>query len=1040
MKTPTMRLLAILLLAATPMARAAHTPASNFPASPADGAASPEFIIHNWFVQDGLPHNGVNNIVRDARGFLWLGTLGGLARFDGRNFIEYPVPEELARGRYNIRDIALEDENTILLINAANKLLRLRNGNYEPHPANAHLKNAILRDLAIDASGAVWISTETPSIMRWTERDGKGVMEVFGVDDGITRRNVRFCFVSDENKRTWVSGGDFFGWYEDGKLHPFEKQNLRSVMIAKARAGGLWVASRDSLARLDTARGTWNVVLSGEMWPVARAGLQHFYESSDGVLWMATRRDGVLRLVDGQLKPLALRYDRVLAINEDLNNDIWLGIYGAGLVHLKPNRHVLLNTDTGLPVDVSTSVSVDETGAVWCANQAGGLVRFENGKAAVMKPPTRNMPFITTVCADQRGTIWAGSSNGLYSVPVKTRNGERALRHVNASMRGIQTLFCDSQGALWVSWASGKFAVIRDGAVTEFTMDDGFPGTRVASVAERKTPQGREIWVAMETGRLFQVRETPPLGENKFLAKALPPGIRDAQLHTLYADDENRLWLGATSGLVLWRGDDAPRLFTQEDGLPDNIINQIIADGNGRLWINSRRGIFHVSIKQLLAAADTPGAPVNAMLLGRDDNLAGISGMVGSQPMSWKSRDGSLWFVTYRGVVGFDALRPSEAPKPIPVYIDRIHIDGVPVSAPGAGPIHIGPGVGQLELRFAALDFANPGRVRVRRMLEGFDLDWNDASGELHATYPNLQPGRYTFRVEASNGDGGASRAGTSLVIHVAAAWWQTLWFRTALVLLCAALIAWIARQVSTRLLTQRLHRLEHEHALERERTRIARDLHDDLGGRVTKIGLIADRLLHDDEPAPVKELAQTLVTQSRYLVEDLHGIVWTVNPQNDSWQRLAAYIVRHAQRHLAGTPILFAAEGTGSIPEQPITPEARHNILSIAKEALNNMLKHSQATRVTIAMNVENEHFYMVLRDDGRGFDPAAPENNEGNGLYNMRARMTEIGGHIDIESSPGKGTTITINSPLRCRPPHYDSGAGARPKHPDATHSRHR
>ncbi|MDF9827609.1 signal transduction histidine kinase/ligand-binding sensor domain-containing protein [Ereboglobus sp. PH5-10] len=1025
----------LLLFTAALMSRAAHVPIANFPQS---GDTNPEFIIHNWFVEDGLPHNGINNIVRDSRGFLWIGTLGGLARFDGRNFVEYPMPEEFARSRYNIRALAIEDENTILLLNAANKILRLRNGKYELHPANEHLANITPRDLAVDHTGAVWIGTDSPSIMRWSEAGGAGAMEIFGTGAGVTRRNSTFCFVSDENNRTWVAGGDFFGWYEDGELHRYEKQNPRSVMITKARAGGLWVASRDNLARFDTTRGTWNVVLSGKDWPMARAGLQHFYEGKDGVLWLATRRDGVLRLIDGHLKPLALRYDRVHAINEDINNDIWLGIYAAGLVHLKPNRHVILNSDAGLPMDVSTSVSIDETGALWCANQAGGLVRVENGEITVIKAPTRNMPFVINVCADQRGTIWVGTASGLYSTPVKADDGQRVLHHVNPALRGIQTLFCDSNGNLWLSWASSKFAVIKNGVVHEFTAQDGFPGSRVASIAERKTPKGREIWVAMEKGLLYQVRENAPAGKKKFIAQQLPRGARDAQLHTLFVDSENNLWLGTTSGLVLWRGA-APRLFTQADGLPDNIINQVIADGYGRLWVSSRRGIFHVSIKQLLAAADAPGSPVNATLFGRDDNLEGISGMVGIQPMAWKHRDGNLWFVTYRGVVGFDAVRPPETPRPLPVYIDGILVDGAPAPVPAKGPVHIGPGVGQLELHFAALDFSNPGRVRVRRILEGFDIDWNDATGELHCAYPNLRPGRYVFRVEAINGDGGASRAETSLVIIVAAAWWQTVWFRAILAFACVALVSWIALKVSNRLLKQRLRRLEHEHALERERTRIARDLHDELGGRVTKIGYIADSLLREDEPTPVKELAQNLVTQSHYLVEDLHGVVWTVNPQNDSWQQLAAYIVRYAQRHLAGTPILCTADGAHTIPDLPITPEARHNILSIAKEVLNNILKHSQAARATITMSVENERFRLVIADDGRGFDPNAPENNEGNGLYNMRTRMAEIGGRVDITSNPGNGSTITIDSPLKCRPPQYGGGANPQPKNPDATQSRH-
>jgi signal transduction histidine kinase/ligand-binding sensor domain-containing protein len=1046
MQTPTTRSLVLMFLVATLSGHAAPDPAAN---APETGNVQPEFIIHNWFVEDGLPHNGVNNIVRDARGFLWIGTSGGLARFDGRNFVEYPMPAGFAQGRYNIRALAVEDGRTMLMINAANKLIRLRDGKYELHPANAHLQNLALFNLAVDDTGAIWIGADTPAsesvILRWTagENTPGGHIETFGPDPGITRRTTAFCFVSDGSNRTWIAAGDFFGWYEDGKLHRYEKQNLRFVMITKSRSGCLWVASRDNLVHFDPARDTWDEVFSRQNWPVRLSGLQYFHESENGTLWLATRREGVLRLINGRLVPLAFRHDRgVQAITEDINGDVWLGIFGSGLVHLKPNHHVLLNTETGFPTDISSSLTVDETGALWCANQSGGVVRVANGETTVIKAPTRNMPFANSVCADQRGAIWVGTMNGMYTIPVKTpAGGTRTLTRLNPDPRNVQTLFCDSTGNLWISWANTSLGVLRDGRLTEFTADDGFPRKRVSGIVERKGARGPEIWVALESGSLFQVNQNAAPGEKKFVEKTLPPGAQNTQLHTLFTDGENRVWLGTTNGLLLWRDGEEPRLLTQDDGLPDNIINQIVADNQGRLWVSSRRGIFHVSIKQLLETADGRGRKTaNATLFGRNDDLAGISGMVGRQPMAWKGGDGRIWFATYRGVVGFNPADSRGKPGPIPLHIDEVRVNGGAIALPDESPLHIGPGVTQLDLHFAALDFAAPERTRVRRMLEGFDVDWNNATSELFCTYPNLQPGRYTFRIEATNDDGGASHAETTLVIIVAAAWWQTVWFRATLALVCVALIAWIARKVSNRLLKQRLRRLEHEHALERERTRIARDLHDELGGRVTKIGCIADRLIHEDAPAPAKQLARNLITQSRYLVEDLHGIVWTVNPQNDSWQRLAAYIVRHAQRHLAGTPILCTADGAGAIPELPITPEARHNILSIAKEVLNNILKHSQATRATITMSVENEHFRMVISDDGRGFDPSAPETNEGNGLSNMRTRMAEIDGHVDITSRPGTGVTITIDSPLKCRPPHYEDGANPRSQTPDATQSRHR
>ncbi|WP_342750795.1 histidine kinase [Termitidicoccus mucosus] len=239
---------------------------------------------------------------------------------------------------------------------------------------------------------------------------------------------------------------------------------------------------------------------------------------------------------------------------------------------------------------------------------------------------------------------------------------------------------------------------------------------------------------------------------------------------------------------------------------------------------------------------------------------------------------------------------------------------------------------------------------------------------------------------------------------------------RTFALLVFATIVAWCARRMSFRILKRRLRRLEHEHALDRERTRIAHDLHDDLGGHTTQISFVANRLLRQSPTLAQQELLTRLTSLAHQLVEDLHRIIWTVDPQNNSWEDLATYIARYAQRRLAGTGIACIVEGIENIPDLPLTPEVQHHLLAVTKEALNNMQKHSHADRVTIRLSANEGLFRMSINDNGQGFDVAAAVGeDDGNGLRNMHTRMKEIGANIKIESSPGAGAQISVELPFR-------------------------
>jgi signal transduction histidine kinase len=338
--------------------------------------------------------------------------------------------------------------------------------------------------------------------------------------------------------------------------------------------------------------------------------------------------------------------------------------------------------------------------------------------------------------------------------------------------------------------------------------------------------------------------------------------------------------------------------------------------------------------------------------------------------------------------------------------VDEIRIDGRVAES----PITIPPGDHRLDFHFVALNFSAPERVRVRHQLAGMDRDWIETVNEHTATYPQLPPGNYQMRVIACNQDGVWSSTPTIIKVLATAAWWQTVWWRLAVLCVATALIVWLARSWSHRRLRIRLEQLERENALERERGRIARDLHDELGGSLTQIRLLAERIKRHTAQPEFKDFAGQLAWRARRLAGELESIIWTVSPKNNAWDRLALFISQYALKFFRETEIGCSVSGADRISSKPLRPEEQHNLLAVTKEALNNILKHSRAATATVEMTEIEGDFVLRIHDDGIGFDPARRELTTCNGLNNMRARLREIGGEIRVDTAPDSGTTITV------------------------------
>ena len=404
-----------------------------------------------------------------------------------------------------------------------------------------------------------------------------------------------------------------------------------------------------------------------------------------------------------------------------------------------------------------------------------------------------------------------------------------------------------------------------------------------------------------------------------------------------------------------------------EQGLYDDYISHIVADGHGWLWFGANRGVFKVRLQELEAVAEGRVPRVRSIHYGRGQGVPSLQGIFGSSPDVLRSRDGRLWLPMRTALVVVDPERLGEGPQAPPVWLERVTVDertvawygGVlpPVKSPqGAllelggtdALLRVGPAYRRLEFQFSAPTFAARESAQFRCKLEGYDEDWVEAGTERIAKYPRLSAGPYVFRVNACNSEGVWSPAGASLRLVVTPFVWQTWWFRAAALAAFTLVVVAVVRYVSFRRLHRQLRLLEAQAALHKERARIAKDIHDDLGANLTQIALLGE-LARQDHGEPEKAAARidTISSTARQAIKSLDEIVWAVNPRNDTLAHLIDYAGQFALDYLRLAGIRCRLDFPEQAPPRELSTEVRHNLFLVIKEALHNIVKHARATEV---------------------------------------------------------------------------------------------
>ncbi len=965
------------------------------------------WAVRSWQSDDGLPNNTVLSLAQTPDGYLWVATATRLARFDGRQF--EIIPREIfgpAFARHLVGAVRPSRDGGLWLAMDQGPLVHASAGQLQFFAAGMPKEN--VQTMTEGSDDSVWLTYRGGSV--WRVHDGRAQRLTAG--DGMPVRSSG-NFARDSVGTVWFAKGGAIGVVENDRFKTLVElpRNRAPAEIAAANGGGVWIATNTDLYRDAAGQG---LIRCGSFQPDQRGDeASALIEDRRGGVWIGTAVNGVFHYDGATFERITTTHREISSLLEDREGNIWIGTIGGGLDQVRPATVALESAETGMPFESIVAVTQDTGGRVWTVAQNGWLLRRDANRWTNVSAQ-KDWPggLASTVAADPNGGVWIGTKNRLLHhwlngayVTIGEKNG--------LAMRNAHALLVTRGGDVWIGGnAPTSLQRWQNGQLTNWKVPSDLRVIRAAI-----EDAAGVVWFGTSRGVLLRIAgdrvvdETPKMG-----------GI--LSIRCLAPASDGSLWIGlADFGVGRLKDGRFVRLGT-EQGLPDDGISQILFDDQGWVWFGSNQGVFKVRRDELETAFERRILTVHPVVFGRSDGLPNLQANAGESPNSLRDHDGQLWLPMTTGiVVARSEPRHKELSAP-PVRLRRVTVDETVVASyGGAMPVTAGadlqklvtalrlpPSHRRLEFEWTALSFGAPENVRFRYKLDGLEENWTDAAGRI-ATYSRLPAGRYAFRIQAAQANGPWNEMKAPLRFVVEPFFWQTWWFQLVVVGVFTALVAATVRYVSFRRLRSRVRALQEQAALEKERTRIARDIHDDVGNRLTKITLLSNLALKDRrQPEKTAAHIENISSTARQITDSLDEIVWAVNPRNDTLSHLIHYIGQYAVEFLDATQVRLELELPEHPPEITVPAEVRHNLFLVVKEALNNIVRHAGAERVVLRIAADVAGIGVAIGDDGRGF-AGAPGHDGADGLHNMRQRMTEIGGACEITSQPGHGTNVQLH-----------------------------
>lgn len=999
------------------------------------------YTFTNYGIAEGLPHPTVNDILETPEGDYWVATNGGLCKFNLRG-----VPANLNKGQEGETSDAPQSMFTVIvpldndrLSRAINKLLLDRAGRIWCGTAKGLYRLEQLRErfqlLSIDISipseyaeqkyvnalledrhGTLWIATPSGLYRRWPD----GSAARYGKTDGLSPvvkghsfANEQFihCLLEDRRGNLWV------GTAHGGLFRLETSPDQRAPVITRA------VTDRNGLTT------NWVYVL---------------YESTDGKLWVGTNRElAVLTPVDDKTKSSLHVYSQqnglsaseVLSITEDRNGNLWMGT-SIGTVTLAHNGFTTFDSRDWL--QQVFSIFESGTGELYVYGQVLGdqrasvfegatlnlfnpgplnymrrLGRFDGQRFTWLLPRALKRDKFYLGWSDKplalqasTGEWWIGTGGqGLFQFPRTTtfaaleRASPNAVYTERDGLAGgdIYCLYEDVHGDVWVSTVSGSTGngLARwdheTRTIHNMAHIEGLPSLNDRLPTAFQEDRAGNMWVGFNQGELARYTA------GRFTVFTSVNGLPSGRINDLYLDQAGRLWIAVTRGGLSRIDNPASEYptftnYTTAQGLSGNFVSAITEDAYGRIYVGTSQGIDRLD-----------PATGRFKYYTTSDGLA-----PGQLAGGFRAQDGQLWFGTNQGLSRFLPEPPKAFADPPPIFITAVRVAGTTqnISANGETDVRLPdftPGGNQLQIDFVGLSFASGESLRYQFRLDGADKDWGAPTAQRTLYYANLAPGHYRFLVRALSSEGGFSPTPAIVTFTVMPPYWQRWWF-----LVFAAMTLALIGYVFYRYRLQRLLQIVNI------RSRIAMDLHDDIGSNLTRISLLSEVAKQNandangSEDSPLMSISRI----ARESVGSMSDIVWAIDPKADTLLDLTRKMRQHADEVFTLRDIELKFNAPGAKESLRLGVDVRRDLLLIFKEAVNNAARHSKCTKVRVDMQLQASRLLLEIEDNGIGFDDSV--ETQGHGVRSMKQRVRSLAGTLEFVPNPGSGTIIRVNIPV--------------------------
>ena len=958
-----------------------------------------------WTANEGLPQNSVNDIIQTRDSYIWLATYGGLVRFDGIRFTIFDRANSpgLVSNRLTV---LYEDRNGDLWIGADDAgLTRLHNGIFTGFGTGNGLLSGWVRGITRDPAGALWVLLKQGVTRLQTTRFERVNTGAFPnnrmVDSRIVKYREPAGFWSwSPGRLAAVIHGRVVVW---GRQQGLPETEIRA--LAEDESGTIWGSGPGILLHSQNG-GLVPVSLpsgclpSEDMGFVSAPRLRLVCRGAESSL-IVSLLDGREREVIPKSPFSASERLSHMVFYQDREGLTWVGVDGGGLYRLRPQAIIPFSQSQGLRDHNIYPILQDHSGAVWIGAWPNTLYRFENGKLKYFTKRDGLVPRISALFEDRDGGLWVGAyaDDGLRVLKKGHFIPPPNLRNLGV----VRAILQDRSGALWFG-AEEKLVRYDRQTATAFTVRDGLATNYTNVLAEDKTGN---LWIGGFGG-------LTRFCHGRFTAYTERDGLPSASVRALYVDAQNVLWIGTYDGGLGRLTNGKFSRFTKRDGLFSNGAFQILEDSQGYFWISSNQGIYRVKKQDLNDFADGKISSVNSVGYSKSDGMLISECNGGHWPAGIRARDGTLWFPTQDGVAIVNPDRVLTDSRPPHVLIESLLVDRKPERLDQ--PINLKPTQRNFEIQYTALSFRAPERIRFKYTLHGFDHGWVDAGSRRTAYYSNVPHGSYIFSVIAANAYGVWTSGGKSLEIIVLPRFYQTWWFSVMIFAATAGLIylGWRRRvsRFETAFAAHRAFSRQLIASQEGERKRISAELHDSIGQRLAIIkNLISIHLSNNGSIGSGHMQLQEISSEVSQAIADLREVSHNLRPYQLDRLGLTKALDAMLKKVSSASGIAFSVsveDIDGMLPDQSAIDFYR-----IVQEGVNNILKHSCASQAKVVVGRNQEKVFLKIYDNGKGLSRPVETSDlpaQGFGLLGISERAQLLGGHLEIESSPGHGTTLFV------------------------------